>query len=91
MAFQGCPQNQHSVLVGTSQTVWWDLAEGDSNEPRRATSPGSKPRGGSGLRQGHTRLALILAATILVRNLTHLIRFKEQYLGDAFIGVDLGG
>jgi hypothetical protein len=46
--------------------------------------------GVSGLRQGNATLPLILATAVLVRGFTDLIGLKEEELGYAFIGVDLG-
>jgi signal transduction histidine kinase len=39
---------------------------------------------------GHAVLALVLAVAVLVRHVAHFIAFKEQHLGAAFAGVDLG-
>lgn len=43
------------------------------------------------LRQRNPNLSLILPTTILIRGLADFVRFKEQHLGAAFAGVDLGG
>ena len=44
----------------------------------------------SGARQGDAPLALVLAATVTVRDLADLVGLEEQHLGAALAGVDLG-
>jgi len=48
-------------------------------------------KGRSGGRKRDAALSLVLSAAVGVRNLTFLVGFEEEHLGDALIGVDLGG
>src|SRR5664279_4082672 len=43
----------------------------------------------SDLGKRNALLALVLAAAVLVRRLADLVRFEEDHLRDAFVGVDL--
>src|SRR5215471_7769595 len=44
----------------------------------------------SGLRQRHSTLPLVLAATVLIGGRAHLVRLEEKHLRYTLVGVDLG-
>src|SRR5581483_6576326 len=65
-------------------------AAAKGKQPGRRGIPPSYS-GRSDLRQGDALLSLVLAAAVAVRNLAHLVGLDEDDLGDALVGIDLGG